>query len=276
MVANVKGARGGKADAGPDLGLLQAEAEAGELHIAQGRGIEVARIGVVRGEVGDSPVAVVEQGIGLAFVDRDVDRGWGGGGFASDVVGKACRGVLARGVVEETLVRDGEGGDAGIDLQRLPGEDALRGEFGEDLGVAGSVEDLLGDLPGDLVLAVAVGDAAEEDGREDQRAVKADRANRVVEDTLVGPLAEGLLLGFGEAEVDLGAEELVGTEVAVGKQELLGADEAEGVLEVARHGGLAAFAAGEGEGGDAGAEAAREEGEHAAVLVVGVGDDEHK
>jgi hypothetical protein len=89
-------------------------------------------------------------------------------------------------------------------------------------------------------------------------------------------LAEGLFLGFGEAEVDLGAEELVDVHVAVGGEEFLGADEAKGVVEVGGHEVLAAFAAVEGEGGDARSLAAGEVGERAVVLVVGVGDDEHE
>ena len=89
----------------------------------------------------------------------------------------------------------------------------------------------------------------------------------------MGPLGEGFVDGFREAEVDLGAEELVDGEEAIGGEELAGADKAEGVVEVGGHEVLAAFAAGEAEVGDAGAEAAGLIGEHAAVFVVGVGDD---
>ena len=52
-------------------------------------------------------------------------------------------------------------------------------------------------------------------------------------------------------------------------------EEAEGVFKVSGDGVLAAFAAGEGDVGDAGSEAAGVEGHHAAVFVVGVGDDVH-
>ena len=115
-----------------------------------------------------------------------------------------------------------------------------------------------------------------QDAGDDEWAIEADSADGVVEDALVGPLGEGFFLGFGEAEVDFGAEELVDVEVAVGGEELLRAEEAECVFEVAGHGVLSAFAAVEGEDGDAGAEASGVEGEHAAVFVVGVGDDEHE
>jgi hypothetical protein len=208
--------------------------------------------------------------------DAVVDEGWGGGGGggdAGDVVGEVRGDGLAGGVVVEALGRDGEGGDAGVHFERLPGEDAFGGEIGEDLGVAGSEEGFLGDFAGDLVLSVAVGDVANPGAGEHQRAEDANGADDIVEDALVGPFAEGFGLGFAEAEVDFGAEHLGDAGVAVVGEQLLGAEQAEGVFEVAGHGVLAAFAAGEGEVGDAGAEAAGVEGEHAAVLVVGVGDD---
>ena len=214
-----------------------------------------------------------EEGVGLAFVDDYVDGGDGGRDFSGDVVGEAGGGVLVGGVVEEAFAGDGSSGDAGVDLEGLPGKDTFGGEFGEDFGIGGGDEGFLGDLAGDLVLAVAVGDAADEGGGDDEGAEEADGADGVVEDALVGPLGEGFFLGFGEAEVDFGAEELGDAGVAVGGEELLGADEAEGVFEVGGHGVLAAFAAGKREVGDAGTEAAGVEGEHAAVFVVGVSDD---
>jgi len=58
--------------------------------------------------------------------------------------------------------------------------------------------------------------------------------------------------------------------------QFLGTDEAEGVVEVGGHEILAAFAAVESEHGDARALAAGEISEQAAVLVVGMGDDEHE
>jgi len=126
------------------------------------------------------------------------------------------------------------------------------------------------------MLAVAVGGFAHEDGRDDERAIEADGADGVVEDAVVGPLGEGFFFRFREAEIDFGTEELVDAHGAVGGEEFLGADEAEGILEVGGHEVLAAFAAVEGEGGDARALAAGEVREHAVILVVGVGDDEHE
>ena len=124
----------------------------------------------------------------------------GGGGdgvdpFAGDVVVEADGGPLAGGVVVHALGADGEGGHAGVDLERRPGEEAGLDLVGEDVGVAGGFEDFLGHFSGDLVLAVAVGDASDEDGGEDQGAVEADGADDVVEDAVVAPDVRGLRRG---------------------------------------------------------------------------------
>ena len=222
--------------------------------------------------VGDA----VEEGIGIAFGNGDVRFGENVCNFSGHIVGEAGGDVLVDGVIVHALCVDAAEGGAGVDLEGLPGLEACGDLVGEDGGVAGGVEDFLGDLSGDLVLAVAVGGCADEDGGDDERAIEADGADGIVEDALVAPLGEGFFLGFGEAEVDLGAEELIDAHVAVGDEEFLGADEAECIFEVGGHEVLAAFAAVEGEGGDARALAAGEIGEHAVVLVVGVGDDEHK
>ncbi len=95
------------------------------------------------------------------------------------------------------------------------------------------------------MLAVAVGDGADEGGGDDEGAEEADGADGVVEDALVAPFFEGFLFGFGETEVDFSTEELGDAGIAVGGEEFLGAEEAEGVFEVAGDGVLAAFAAGE-------------------------------
>ena len=84
------------------------------------------------------------------------------------------------------------------------------------------------------MLAVAVGDAADEGGDDDLRALAADGEDCVVEDALVGPLREGFLLRFGEAEVDLGAPELFDSVVLVGLEQFVGADEAEGIVACRR------------------------------------------
>ena len=230
-------------------------------------------MGASRGRSEGLAAAAVKSGSGVPSGTMTSGGRLGGGDFAGDVVDEVRGDVLAGGVVEDAFGVDVGEGDAGVDAEGLPGEDAFGDHVGKDFGVGGGEEGFLGDLAGDLVLAVAVRDAADEGGGDDEGADEADGADGVVEDAVVGPLGEGFGLGFGEAEVDLRAEELVDAGVAVVGEELLGAEEAEGVFKIAGHGVLAAFAAGEGEVGDAGAQATGVEGEHAAVFVVGVGDD---
>jgi len=126
------------------------------------------------------------------------------------------------------------------------------------------------------VVAVSVGNAADEGGDDDLGALAADGEDGIVEDAVVAPAGEGFFLCFGEAEVDFGAPELPCAVVFVGFEELVGADEAEGVVAVGGHGVLAAFAAGESEEGAADAEAAGEISEQSAVFIVRVGDDHHE
>jgi len=126
------------------------------------------------------------------------------------------------------------------------------------------------------MVAVAVGDAADEGGDDDLRALAADGQDSVVEDAVVAPAGEGFLLRFGEAEIDFSAPELFYAVVFAGLEELVGADEAQSAVAVGGHCVLSAFAAGEGEEGAAHAEVAGESCEQRAVLVVGVGDDHHQ
>ena len=181
-------------------------------------------------------------------MDLDGGDGFGVGVEVGDVVVEESGDGFAGGVVEHAFGADAGKGDAGVDGERGPGGEA---HVGEDAGVGGGEKDFLADFAGDLVVAVAVGGSADKGAGEDERAVKADGADGVVEDAVVGPLGEGFFFGFGEAEIDLGAEELVDAHEAVGGEQLLGAEEAEGVVEVGGHEVLAAFAAGEGEHGDA-------------------------
>ena len=109
-------------------------------------------------------VAAAEDGVEGAAGDGDVGGGGGGGPLFGDVVVELCRGPFAGGVVEHAAVGDGGEGDAGVDFEGLPGEEAVAELVGEDGGVGGGEVSFLGDFAGDLVLAVAVGDAADEGG----------------------------------------------------------------------------------------------------------------
>ena len=144
MIGNVEDA--GERDAGASvLRFLLAEAFSRELDV------ESCRARVV-GAFGDG-----ESGGG-----HGVDR------FAGHIVIEAHRRPLAGGIVVHALGADGEGGHAGIDLERRPGKEAGLDLIGKDVGVSRGLEDLLGHFSGDLVLAVTIGDAADKYGGEDR------------------------------------------------------------------------------------------------------------
>ena len=91
------------------------------------------------------------------------------------------------GVVVDAFLGDAGEGDAGVDLERRPGHEAGGDLVGEHLGIGCGVEDFLRHDSGGLVVAVAVGDVASEDGGDDERAGEADLADDVVEDAVVAP-----------------------------------------------------------------------------------------
>jgi len=247
-------------------------------------GIRAAVLGLLHAPAfaGYLVIAAAEGGVARADLEGDVGGGCAFGPLAGDVVFEFGRGPFAGGVVEHFSVFDSGERDHGIDGERLPDGEAKAafGDglelLGEDGGVGCGFENLLRDFAGDLVVAVAVCDAADEGGDYDLRAFAADGEDGVVEDAVVAPSGEGFLLRFRKAEVDFCAPELLGAVVLAGLEELAGADEAEGVVGIGGHGVLAAFAAGEGEEGAADAEAAREIGEQGAVFVVRMGDDHHE
>ena len=252
MVGDVEGSREGDAGAAV-LGFLLAQALAAELD-----------------------VRAAEGGVIGAFMDGDGGGGHGVGPLAGNVVVEAHRSPLAGGVVVHALGGDGEGRHAGIDLERRPGEQAGLDLIGKDFGVSGGLEDFLRHFAGDLVLAVAVGDAADEDGGEDQGTIEADGADDVVEDAFVSPDGEGFVEGLGEAEVGDAGEVLIDAVAAAGSQELLGAHQRELIPQVVGHDVLATLATVQGEESHARTLAAGFVGEHAAILVVGMGDDHHE
>jgi hypothetical protein len=148
--------------------------------------------------------------------------------------------------------------------------------IGEDVGVACRFEDFLGHFSGDLVLAVAIGDASDKDGGEDQGTIEADGADDIIEDAIVSPDGEGLIQGFGKAEVGDAGEILIDAVAAAGGQELLGTHQGELIPKVVGHDVLSTLAPIQGEQGHTRALAARFVGEHAAILVIGMSDDQHE
>ncbi len=107
-----------------------------------------------------------------------------------------------------------------------------------------------------------------------ERAIEADHAHHVLQDGLAVPAPERLLDGLRVAVVEGGREvEVVKAVVAPREDEFAGADQAQAVEELGADRVGARFAAVEAEQGGAGAPAAAGQGEHAGVLVVGVGGD---
>ena len=83
-----------------------------------------------------------------------------------------------------------------------------------------------------LVLAVAIGSCAHEDGGEDQRSSHADHAHYVGEHSVVIPLVERFFARFGEAVIDGASPILIDAVIAAGREKLLGANQAESVVHI--------------------------------------------
>ena len=79
---------------------------------------------------------------------------------------------------------------------RRPGLQAVFKLLGKNLQVAGSLEDLLRNFAGDLVLAVAIGNSAEEGGHNHLRPHLPHGKHCVIENAVVPPLRERLRLRF--------------------------------------------------------------------------------
>src|SRR5262249_55568474 len=95
---------------------------------------------------------------------------------------------------------------AGVDLERLPGAEALGRLLGKRGGIAGPREGLRGEEARGLVLAVAVARRALEARDEDERAEEPDRPHHVAEHVLLAPFLEGLVQPLRVAVVDHGGE----------------------------------------------------------------------
>ena len=240
---------------------------------------DAAVLRLLQGEAfaGESDVGARDEGVVGALGDVD---GGGGDAFDPSVVGVVLEAdvalPVAGGVVVDAFFGDAGEGDAGVDLEGRPGQEAGGDLIGEHFGVGCGVEDLLCHDSGDLVVAVAVRDVAGEDRCDDERAGETNLTDDVVEDAVMAPGFERFFEGLGEAEVGYAGEGLVDAEVVTGGEELLGAKEAELIPVVGRHDVLSAFATVEGEESSVDALFAGFVGEHAGVLIVGMGDDENE
>ncbi len=214
-----------------------------------------------------------QQRVVVALGDHDARGQHPVDPLAADIVFEAKGIGLVVGVVPDLVVADGEGGHAGVVLQRLPRPQPFADLVREHVRIAGVLERLLRRLPRYLMLPVAVGGSAQEHGRDHQGPDHPHHANDVGQHPLMRPLPHGFLLRLGEAEVDHAGEVLVDAVPPAGGQKLVGAVQPERLPVVRVHQILARFAAVQREQAHAGALSARLVGEQSAVLVVGMGDD---
>src|SRR5262249_11358797 len=98
---------------------------------------------------------------------------------------------------------------ADVDLERLPGAEALGRLLGKRRGIAGPRAGLRGEEARGLVLAVTVARRALEARDDDERAEEPDRPHHVAEHVLLAPLLEGLVQPLRVAVVDDGGEVLL-------------------------------------------------------------------
>ena len=252
MIRHVEGTR--KRNAGATvLGFLQAEAFARELNVGS-----------------------AERGIVRSLGYRESGSGHRIGPFAGDVVIKAHGRPFAGGIVIHSLRGNGKGRYASIDFERGPGKETGLDLVGKDGGVSRSLEDFLSHFSGDLVLAMTVCDATDEDGGEDQRPIETDGTHDIVEHAVMAPDRERLVQGLGKTKIRNTGEILIDTVATVGGQKFFCANQRQLVPQVVGHNVLTTLSAIQGEQGDASALAAGLVGEHSAIFVIGVGDDHHE
>jgi hypothetical protein len=128
------------------------------------------------------------------------------------------------------------------------------------------------------MMAVSIGDAAEESRGHHQRPVHADHAHCVIKDAVVTPLLQCFFHGLRKTVITDPAKVLRNATAAIPRirvQQFIGARQAERLIALAGHGILAALAARQRHHRGAGPDSARFIGEHAAVFIVGMRDDGH-
>ena len=109
---------------------------------------------------------------------------------------KSRRRPLAGCVVEDAFGSDRRKWGPRIDGQRLPGLQSILQLIGKHVGIAGCLECLLRNFAGNLVMAVAVRDAADKRGNNHLRPDAPHCQHRVVEHALVSPFGKRLRLSF--------------------------------------------------------------------------------
>ncbi len=154
----------------------------------------------------------------------------------------------------------------------LPGAQPGPELLGKARRVGRGAEGLAGQARGGQVVAVLA--AGLERQREDQVGPEGAHArHHVAQGALAPPAPEGLVHAEREAELEGPREELLGAVEAVSGLQLLAAQQPQRFEELGPQRVLATLATGQGQQPHAQASAARELGQHAVGLVVGVGRD---
>ena len=188
-------------------------------------------------------IAAPQHRVKPAHLHHNVGRRRGRAPLAGDVILEPRRSPFTRRVVEHFSVFDRRKRNHRINSQRMPGLQSVFQLLWKNLGVAGRIENLLRNLAGDLVLAVAVGNTANKSRNDQLRTLAAHRQNSIVQNAVMSPALERLLLSFGKSEVHFRAPELYYAVIRASLQQFIGADDPQRIVCVRRHGVLPALAA---------------------------------
>ena len=121
-------------------------------------------------------------------------------------------------IIKNPLVGDGRERHEGIILYRLPGVQSFFDLFGKHGRVARRFESLLRHLPGNLVIAVAVGATSDKDGSNDERTGHSNNAYYIRKSLIVSPLFERFFFSLGKTKVDHSRPELLHSIVTIGSE----------------------------------------------------------
>ena len=181
--------------------------------------------------------------------------------------------IFAVRVVKNPLIGDGGKWHECIILERLPGAQSFLDLLGKHGRIARCFESFLRHLAGNLVIAVAVRAASDENGSDDERASHANDAHSIGEGLIVPPLLERLFFCLGKAVVAHSRKELLHSVVTIRREQFFRAHQPKRVKVVRRHDVGATFATIERQQSNAHALPARFIGQHSAVFVVGMRSD---
>jgi hypothetical protein len=258
------------ADMPPPLGIgdrgrdgLEARVDPGEQLLALGAG--------AAGDPGDAGLLRTEL-LEPAHVLGAVHAAAGRGELVDRFAGQRVDAAEGKRDGRRVAVEEGRA----VEDLRSPGRQPLGGELGQGGRIARQGKGLVGGHPRGLVLAMVGVGHARKDRDHDLRLEAADHPDRVFEENLPGPEAEGLVERAGVAEV-VGAGEILAAAVDLAcGEELAGAEEAEADAQLGADQVLPPLAPAEREIGRLAPEVAGDESEKRRILVIRVGRDDQQ